>query len=50
VIKGPPQWLEDKHGYPLPDGDTHVSAVWYMSSDTEVIFFTSMYHSQKIVV
>jgi hypothetical protein len=42
VIKGPPQWLEDKHGYPLPDGDTHVSAVWYMSSDTEVIFFTSM--------
>jgi len=36
VNKGPPQWLEDKHGFPLPDGDTHVSAVWYMSSGTEV--------------
>ena len=32
VLKGPPIWLEDKHGYPIPDGDTHVSALWYMSS------------------
>ena len=32
VLKGPPIWLEDKHGYPIPGGDTHVSALWYMSS------------------
>ena len=31
VLKGPPIWLDDKHGYPIPDGDSHVSAVWYMS-------------------
>lgn len=36
VNKGPPIWLEDKHGYPIPEGDTHVSAVWYMSSGTEL--------------
>jgi hypothetical protein len=36
VNKGPPIWLEDKHGYPLPEGETHVCAVWYMSSGTEV--------------
>mmetsp|Transcript_19750 Transcript_19750/g.31631 ORF Transcript_19750/g.31631 Transcript_19750/m.31631 type:complete len:169 (-) Transcript_19750:214-720(-) len=35
VTKGPPMWLEDKHGYPVPEGDTHISAVWYMSSGTE---------------
>jgi uncharacterized protein (DUF885 family) len=36
VTKGPPIWLEDKHGYPLPEGDSHVSAIWYMSSGSEI--------------
>ena len=36
VNKGPPIWLEDKHGYPLPEGETHVCAVWYMSGGIEV--------------
>ena len=36
VTKGPPIWLEDKIAYPLPEGDSHVSAIWYMSSGSEI--------------
>ena len=32
---GPPVYLSDKHALPLPDGDTHISRVWFASNDTE---------------
>lgn len=34
LAKGPPIWLEDKHGLPLPDEDTHVCRIW-MAVDGE---------------
>jgi hypothetical protein len=34
--KGPPIWLEDKHGFPIPEnGDTHVITLWFMHSNEE---------------
>ena len=33
---GPPIWISDRHGLPLPEGDTHVSKLWYMNEDLEV--------------
>ncbi|CAI5743079.1 unnamed protein product [Peronospora destructor] len=35
VAKGPPIWLEDKHALPLPDGDTHITHVWFAKDDEE---------------
>ena len=33
---GPPIWLHDKHGLPIPKGDTHISTLWYMDNNLEV--------------
>ena len=33
---GPPIWICDKYGLPIPEGDTHVSKLWYMNEDREV--------------
>ncbi|ETV84319.1 hypothetical protein H257_03562 [Aphanomyces astaci] len=36
LAKGPPIWVEDKYGFPLPDnGDTHVVALWFSSTNEE---------------
>ena len=32
---GPPIWLEDKHAMPLPEGDTHIVQVWFLSDNQE---------------
>ena len=33
---GPPIWISDKHGFPLPDnGDTHVCRLWFASDQQE---------------
>lgn len=32
---GPPVWVSDKHGLPLPDGETHVVQLWHMADDRE---------------
>ena len=29
---GPPRWLADPQGLPLPDGGTHVDKLWFMSA------------------
>ena len=33
---GPPVWICDKHGLPIPEDDTHISKLWYMNEDIEV--------------
>lgn len=33
---GPPTFIYDKHALALPEGDTHISTLWFMDSDTEV--------------
>ena len=33
--KGPPIYVEDKHAFPLDEGDTHVVQLWFASDDTE---------------
>jgi hypothetical protein len=33
--KGPPEFLEDKHALPIPEGDTHICKVWYASDGKE---------------
>jgi hypothetical protein len=33
--KGPPIWLSDPHGLPLPEGDSHADMLWF-SSDGQV--------------
>ncbi|POM73225.1 hypothetical protein PHPALM_9941 [Phytophthora palmivora] len=35
VAKGPPIWLEDKHALPVPDGDTHITNVWFAKDNEE---------------
>eukprot|EP00968_Pinguiococcus_pyrenoidosus_P001713 scaffold78_cov265-Pinguiococcus_pyrenoidosus.AAC.2 len=32
---GPPIYVSDKHGLPLPEGDTHVAMLWYASDGEE---------------
>jgi hypothetical protein len=36
VTKGPPVFLSDPHGLPMPDGDTHIEKVWFCSGTREV--------------
>lgn len=33
--KGPPIWVEDKHGLPIPEDDTHISRVWMAADGKE---------------
>ncbi|KAL4139775.1 hypothetical protein PRNP1_015622 [Phytophthora ramorum] len=35
VAKGPPVWLEDKHALPVPEGDTHITKVWFAKDEEE---------------
>jgi hypothetical protein len=35
LAKGPPIYIEDKNALPLPDGDTHVSTLWFMEDGEE---------------
>ena len=35
VEAGPPRWVSDPHGLPLPEGQTHVAALWF-SSDSSI--------------
>ncbi|KAF0690072.1 Aste57867_18521 [Aphanomyces stellatus] len=36
LAKGPPIWIEDKYGFPLPEnGDTHVVALWFCGANEE---------------
>lgn len=35
LSSGPPIWLSDKHGLPVPDGDTHIETLWLMSENAE---------------
>ena len=28
LAKGPPIWVEDKHGLPIPEDDTHICRIW----------------------
>ena len=32
--EGPPIYISDKHAMPLPDGETHIVALWYASDPT----------------
>jgi hypothetical protein len=32
---GPPIYLEDHHAMPLPDGETHICAVWFANDNIE---------------
>mmetsp|Transcript_10554 Transcript_10554/g.33740 ORF Transcript_10554/g.33740 Transcript_10554/m.33740 type:complete len:148 (+) Transcript_10554:70-513(+) len=34
--KGPPIYVEDKNVLPLPEGETHVSRLWYLADDAEI--------------
>ncbi|CAI5708609.1 unnamed protein product [Hyaloperonospora brassicae] len=35
VARGPPVWIEDKHALPLPEGDTHITHVWFAKDGDE---------------
>jgi len=35
VEMGPPMYLSDRVGLPLPEGDTHIDKVWFSSNDKE---------------
>jgi hypothetical protein len=32
---GPPIWVEDKHGLPIPEGDTHICRIWLAEDGRE---------------
>ena len=35
MAAGPPVYIEDKFGLPLPEGDTHVETLWYANDEKE---------------
>lgn len=35
LASGPPIYLEDKHAFPLDEGDTHVVNLWFASDNQE---------------
>ncbi len=30
---GPPIWISDRHGLPLPQDDTHICSLWFMNGN-----------------
>ncbi len=36
VNKGPPMYISDPHGLPIPEGDSHIAKIWFANEDTEV--------------
>jgi hypothetical protein len=47
VNKGPPMYINDAHGLPLPEGDLHVDLLWFSDDDTEVSAFLKVIMSRK---
>jgi hypothetical protein len=39
VTKGPPMYINDAHGMPLPEGDTHIAQLWFADDDSEISAF-----------
>ena len=35
LAAGPPVYVSDPNGFPLPEGDTHVIQLWYASDNRE---------------
>jgi hypothetical protein len=35
LAAGPPVYVSDPNGFPLPEGDTHVIQLWYASDNQE---------------
>lgn len=35
LAKGPPVWVEDKHGLPIPEDDTHICRIWLAEDGKE---------------
>mmetsp|Transcript_33605 Transcript_33605/g.82630 ORF Transcript_33605/g.82630 Transcript_33605/m.82630 type:complete len:156 (-) Transcript_33605:596-1063(-) len=35
VVKGPPIYVFDAHGLPLPEGETHIEKVWFCKGNEE---------------
>ena len=36
IKNGPPMYLSDPHGLPVPEPDTHVSMIWFGDDNREV--------------
>jgi hypothetical protein len=36
VNKGPPLYINDAHGLPLPEGETHIAQLWFSDDGSEV--------------
>jgi hypothetical protein len=36
VNKGPPMYVNDAHGLPLPEGETHIAQLWFSDDGSEV--------------
>ena len=36
LTAGPPIWLSDPNALALPEGDTHISTLWFQDEDAEV--------------
>lgn len=35
LTKGPPIYIEDKHAMPLPEGETHICALWFSDNPSK---------------
>jgi hypothetical protein len=46
LAKGPPVWLEDKHGMPVHEDDTHICRVWLASDGNE--YSAKLWHSVEV--
>ena len=46
LAKGPPVWLEDKHGMPVNEADTHICRVWLASDGNE--YSAKLWHSVEV--
>ena len=50
VNKGPPMYISDPHGLPVPEEDTHVDKIWFASEGTESSAFLKVIHALCLVV
>ena len=47
LAKGPPVWVEDKHGLPLvEEGDTHICRIWLASDGNE--YSAKLWHCVEV--
>ncbi len=49
VNKGPPMYINDAHGLPLPEGETHIAQLWFSVDGSEVSAILKVANSMSVI-